>query len=158
MADEADPNGGRFVARHTTFTGKCRALDVHAMPRVIGFDNCLKRGSGPLVRQMNAHRTTPLRIHLRQTTLREAGPIIQWTQAAATDAIQPTLVVVEDSVFDLQPESTGLLDFAAPPPSGWMRLLQITGEGSLLHRATPLATCAIDGARRAGPAGGRSHH
>jgi eukaryotic-like serine/threonine-protein kinase len=140
VADEADPAGGRFVARNTAFAGNCRAIDVHAMPRLVGFDNCLKRGDGPLLRMMNGNRSSPLRVHLRQSTLRDCGAMIQWTAAAATDAIQPTLIVVENSVFRLRSESSGLLDFVSPPPTGWGRLLQINGEGSLLTPQTPLVT------------------
>jgi eukaryotic-like serine/threonine-protein kinase len=140
VVDEADPSGGRFVARHSTFRGPARGLDLHSMPRMIGFDNCLKRGAGPLIRFNSPYHATPLRVHLRQSTLREAGPVLHWTATAAAERIQPALLIVENSVVaPLSPER-GLLDFAGEPPTGWERLLQITGEGSLLQPGTPLVT------------------
>src|SRR5690606_29525523 len=87
--DEADPSGGRFVARNSKIRGPARGLDLHAMPRMIGFDNCLKRGAGPLIRFNSPNHATPLRIHLRQTTLREAGAVLHWSAVAAGERIQP---------------------------------------------------------------------
>src|SRR5690606_31307296 len=99
IPDEADPSGGHFVARHSTIHGPARALDLHAMPRLIGFDNCLKRGPGPLVRFNSANHSTPLRLSLRQTTLRGAGPVVHWSALAAIKRIQPALLIVENSVI-----------------------------------------------------------
>lgn len=140
ITDEADPSGGRFVARDTAFIGSTRALDVYSMARVIGFDNCLKRGGGTLVRLGSRNRGTSLRIHLRQTTLRDSGPLLQWTAEAATDGLQPAVVVVENSVFSASGADQGLLDFRGTPVIGWERLLQITGEGSLLRPDMELVT------------------
>jgi eukaryotic-like serine/threonine-protein kinase len=140
LLDEADPSGGRFVARNSTFSGPARGLDLHAMPRMIGFDNCLKRGAGPLIRFNSPLHASPLRVHLRQTTLREAGAVLHWSAVAARERIQPVLLTIENSVVAPLSPDRGLLDFAGEPPTGWERLLQITGEGSLLHPGTPLAS------------------
>ena len=140
ISDEADPTGGQFVVRNTLFQDSEGALSVRRLPRVIGFDNCLLQGAGPLIRLANENRSAPLRVHLRQSTLRDSGSLLQWTASAADSTIQPALIVVENSVFAPHLQSAALLEFTEEAPPGWERLLQITGEGSLLRSGAPLIT------------------
>ena len=115
------------------------ALNVEALPRVIAFDNCLLQESGPLVNLANKNQSAPLRVHVRQSTLRESGAIARWTSESAKSSVQPTWMIVEDSVFAPSARAEGLLQFTADPPVGWERLLKITGEGSLLRTGSRLA-------------------
>ena len=140
IPDELDPNGGRFVAVDTLFGSTGGALGVRSVPRVIGFDNCLLRGNGALIRLEDAGTSTPLRVHLRKTTLRDSGAIIRWASGAASSSIQPTWMVVENSVIAPHDGAAALLAFDGPAPTGWERLLKITGEGSLLRTDAQLVS------------------
>ncbi|MEZ6053969.1 MAG: protein kinase [Planctomycetaceae bacterium] len=140
VTDPRNPTGGKFLMRNTVIDGAFHALDTHSLPRSLSFDNCLKVGAGALTRLSHTGRAVPLRIHLRQSTLRNSGGAISWTAQTSQDSIQPTLLIAESCVFDLPSESAALLEFAeSTPPTGWERMIEVRGEGSLLRQSSKLA-------------------
>ncbi len=144
VTDPNNPTGGKFLMRDTFISGSLHGLDTHTMPRSLAFDNCLKVGPGALTRLSHAGRSVPLRVHLRQSTLRNSGGAIHWATSASAASVQPTLLMAESCVFDLPPESAALLEFAdETPPNGWERMVEMRGEGSLLRQESTIAAANI---------------
>jgi hypothetical protein len=143
--DEADPAGGRCAVVRCVLTGPMQGIETHAMPRTMGVDQCLKTGPGAFVRCVHSHRSLPLRLHVRHTTLRDSGGVIRWSNSRGEPAQQPTLMVLESCVFDISPAEGALVEFGTTAsPVGWDRLLRITGEESLLSPRTILAASGLD--------------
>ncbi len=148
VLDPGNPTGGKLLMRDTIVSGPLHAVETHAMPRSIGFDNCLKQGAGVLLRLAHTGRSAPLRVHLRQTTLRESGGVVRWSKAAAGESLQPMLLIAENSVFEVPSDRGAFLEFAEQTvPNGWERLVRVTGEGSLLRDGTLFAASHLEQAR-----------
>ncbi|MBX3436668.1 MAG: protein kinase [Planctomycetaceae bacterium] len=143
VSDPTNPTGGKLLVQNSTFTGELNGIETHAMPRSMSFDNCLKYGPGALIRLAHTERSAPLRVHLRQSTLRESGGVVCWLPSASAAALQPLLVIAEDSVFEMPPDRAAFLEFAAASVSGWERMVRVTGEGSLLKLGTQLAAAEV---------------
>ncbi|MCA9074919.1 MAG: protein kinase [Planctomycetaceae bacterium] len=144
VTDTANPTGGKFLMRNTFIDGSLHGLDTHTMPRSLAFDNCLKVGAGALIRLSHEDASVPLRVQLRQTTLRNTGGAIRWNGSSPDTSMQPMVLTAENCVFDLTPGSAGLLEFVSQsPPSGWDRMLQITGQGSVLRQESSLAVADV---------------
>ncbi len=146
IPDPSNPTGGKLLMRNTVVSGPLHAVETHAMPRSIGFDNCLKQGAGALLRLAHSGKSVPLRVHLRQTTLRNSGGVVRWSKAAAGGSLQPLLLIAENSVFDVPPARGAFLEFAVQTvPNAWERLIRVTGEGSLLRVGMLLAASDLEG-------------
>lgn len=144
VTDTGNPTGGKFLMRNTFIDGSMQGLDTYTMPRSLAFDNCLKVGAGALLRLSHTNTSVPLRVHMRQTTLRDSGGTIRWNRSSPDASIQPTVLATENCVFDLKPKTAGLLEFTSQSlPKYWDRMLQITGQGSVLRQESSLAVADV---------------
>jgi hypothetical protein len=140
VVDPANPTGGELLMRNSHIDGALHGVETHAMPRGMLFDNCLKTGAGSLIRFAHEEHSTPLTIHLHQTTLRDSGGIVHWSERSSREAIQPLSLVAQQCVFDVPSDKGALLRFAGTrPPQGWEGLVHVTGEGSLIRAGTVVA-------------------
>ncbi|MBX3444556.1 MAG: protein kinase [Planctomyces sp.] len=107
-------------------------------PGAVSLTNCLKTGGGPWLKLGAAGRPQrQLRVRIARSTLRESGPLIEWTPAARAAGMRIE-VLANACVFDLAEGASLLrLDADASPPD-WQRTLAIGGVESVLSPGASL--------------------
>lgn len=172
---DAHTAGGRECqVADCVFQGGGTAVIVTGPPSAVSFDNVLHTGAGPLL-ELSTEQPAPRAIDVaaRRTTLRGGAPLIACRTADGVGMPAALRISLEESVLEL--ERGALLEFVgSDAPADWQRLVQITGEGTVIppgamiagvrsapDRLRPLAThdLSIDGLmstafRFAGPAAG----
>ena len=141
--------------RNTVFVGMSPAVHLAAAPQRVAVMNCLKlcRGSffdliGPALTGRNLH------FSLKQTTLRESGPLLRLLWPASKDSSRQTLrpdsatyrieIDANDCVFHLAGTRGALFESLGHTASGeWLESIEMRGLGSLMRPECPVAA-AID--------------
>jgi len=133
--DPHDPTGEVVSLQNVVFFGAAGAIRFDTVPTGVRVSNCLKLGRGPML----AFASTPkagreLKVALQQVTLRSSGSLLG--MQVPDDPADSGRVTIEaiDCVFELKDSKTPLFLLASRSRSSrWLRLMKMTGEGSLVE-------------------------
>jgi hypothetical protein len=134
--DSAAVSPGTLTFADCHFLGT--GLECKSRPSMIRFTNCLKTGRAALVRVPaagRAHQSLP--IHVIHMTLRESGPLVEWSPGPRA-AGQRIDVVTKACVFAPAAEAPLLAIPGSLAPAGWERSIGVSGLESLLRSGSKI--------------------
>lgn len=139
-ADDLLPTG-RIGLTNCVFSQVEAVVDAE-LPAGIVLDlrGTLHVGDGPLLRLRHAPRADqPVRITLRNATLRECGPLLECHYAETDEARGRLSIETVDCVLALGSEAALVTLVGSQPPTELLKAIRWTGQGSVLSPQSPLA-------------------
>jgi len=141
MLDAESAGQRNCLVIDSAFSGT--GLAMMGPPSSVSFENVLTLGSGPLVELSAVDRARrAIEISTRRVTVRGSSPLVACGVSDGARTMAPLKLDLEESVFELR--QAALVEFVGTDaPIDWQRLLEITGEGSVIPPGASIAAVRV---------------